>query len=286
MKFGKIGVAVIALVPFNVYGECTPTPDCASIGYTETLCDGSYIKCPFDTSKLYCVPCDSSFKYDCSGDNITSGLGSTCGGKYASCECVYGATFVNGSCVCDTSCKVGNIYYSDGSCSSCLDSTKIVAGVVVKNNKLIMSNNLGDIKWGIYGTDIANLPNFATNTEAKTDVNGRDNTRAIVSALTSENASSSAAIACNEYAPIGLENSKGKWYLPAAGEISSYIYANYNALKYTWIKVLAWNSYFSYYAWSSSEESSANAWRVAFADDDILKNYKDYNYIVTCFLEI
>ena len=82
MRIGKIAVAVIGLVPFNVYGECTPTPDCVSIGYTETSCEGDSLKCPFDTSKLYCVPCDSSFKYTCDGENVANAVGVSCGGKY------------------------------------------------------------------------------------------------------------------------------------------------------------------------------------------------------------
>ena len=77
---------------------CTPTPDCASIGYTETSCEGDSLKCPFDISKLFCVPCDSSFKYDCSGANMTGGVGSSCGGKYMSCSCSGGGTFNNGEC--------------------------------------------------------------------------------------------------------------------------------------------------------------------------------------------
>ena len=116
MRVGKIGVAVISLVPFNVYAECTPAPDCASIGYTETSCEGDFVKCPFDTSKLFCIPCDSSFKYDCTGDNITGGTGSACGGKYVSCECDNGLPFNNG--VCPQSCTVGMIYYSDKTCSA------------------------------------------------------------------------------------------------------------------------------------------------------------------------
>ena len=84
MKFGKIGAIVIGLVPFNVYGECTPAPDCASIGYTKTSCEGDSLKCPFDTSKLYCIPCDSSYKYTCDGTNEV-GVGNSCGGKYVSC---------------------------------------------------------------------------------------------------------------------------------------------------------------------------------------------------------
>ena len=89
---------LFCLLSSTAHAECTPAPDCASIGYTETSCETTSLKCPFDTSKLYCLPCDSSFKYNCSGDNITGGVGSTCNGKYASCECSGGGKFNNGSC--------------------------------------------------------------------------------------------------------------------------------------------------------------------------------------------
>ena len=107
---------VYCLLSGVAHAECVPTPDCASIGYTATSCETASLKCPFDTSKLYCLPCDSSYKYDCSGANITGGVGSACGGKYVSCSCSGGGTFNNG--VCPQSCTVGMIYYSDKSCSS------------------------------------------------------------------------------------------------------------------------------------------------------------------------
>ena len=37
--------------------ECTSAPDCAALGYTMTASDcgeKAYIKCPFDTSKIFC----------------------------------------------------------------------------------------------------------------------------------------------------------------------------------------------------------------------------------------
>ena len=89
------------LFSFNAYAECTPAPDCASIGYTETSCEGASLKCPFDTSKLFCIPCDSSFKYTCDGKDEV-GVGDTCGGKYVSCKTVV---------VCDEAFK----YSCDGS---------------------------------------------------------------------------------------------------------------------------------------------------------------------------
>ena len=136
------------LFPFSAYATCTPTPDCASIGYTQTSCETKSVKCPFDTSKLFCIPCDSSFQYDCVGANIASGVGDSCGGKYMSCNCSStDYIFSNGSCLCDTACKVGAIYYSDNTCSACLHNDKTPVGVVVKDNELIMSKIIEAISW-------------------------------------------------------------------------------------------------------------------------------------------
>ena len=49
--------------------QCTPTPDCKSLGYTESSCpDGGGVKCPWNTSLMYCCkkcedkdPCLSCF---------------------------------------------------------------------------------------------------------------------------------------------------------------------------------------------------------------------------------
>jgi hypothetical protein len=67
-------MTIVALFSFNAYAECTPTPDCASIGYTETSCETDYLACPFDNTKLKCMPCDSTYRYNCVGENITYSL--------------------------------------------------------------------------------------------------------------------------------------------------------------------------------------------------------------------
>ena len=70
----------------TVRAECTPTPDCAEMGYTETSCSGDSLKCPFDLTKLYCIPCDTSFQYACN-DTGQVGKGVSCDGKYQECGC-------------------------------------------------------------------------------------------------------------------------------------------------------------------------------------------------------
>lgn len=68
--------------------ECL-VENCDGYGKTAEECEGMpSIRCPFDTSKYYC--CDKAYKYTCSGDGYKAPKGTTCSGKYASCECADG----------------------------------------------------------------------------------------------------------------------------------------------------------------------------------------------------
>ena len=278
-------ILFILLIPFSAHATCTPTPDCASIGYTETSCEGASLKCPFDTSKLYCVSCDSSFKYDCVGDNIVSSVGEACGNKYVICECVAGATFINGSCICDTSCSVGNIYYSDKTCSSCLDNSKTPIGIVVKDNELVMSRNRNTVMpWSNNYTNVSGITDTKDLSVAITDFNGKTNTLAMLDVFTNDTVDDNTAVYCNSYTTEGTN--AGDWYLPAAGELYSYVYGNYSKLLDTWKNKLAWNTSFSYDFWSSSEKSANDAWVVRSSNGYMINYYKNYNYSVSCFLAI
>ncbi len=142
MRIGKISVIVIGLVPFNVYAECTPTPDCADMGYTETSCSGKFVRCPFDTSKLFCAPCDSSFKYDCNGVGQI-GVGNSCNGKYVSCSCLedyelsdgicvvscaYANTSLPNGCATADSCKKNETTYYSTTCLECKSGYSLTSG--------------------------------------------------------------------------------------------------------------------------------------------------------------
>ncbi|MBQ8436128.1 MAG: hypothetical protein IJX20_00605 [Alphaproteobacteria bacterium] len=283
----KIGMTIMMWILVSstsminiAHAECTPAPDCASIGYTETSCNGGFVRCPFDTSKLFCIPCDSSFKYDCSGDNMTGGVGDTCGGKYASCECSRGGEFNNGTC--PRSCTVGMIYYSDKSCSSTYDSSKTAIGVVIKDNELIISQKKSStMYWSNAYTDTS-LTNYTSSTDAKTDFNGKSNTAVIVAAHPSETTSNNAAIYCNTYSTAGT--SAGDWYLPAAGELYSYVYGNYSAINAT-MTTLGW-SFGSIYLWSSSESDIYNAWYVHSYSGSVIDDVKHNLTSVSCLLAL
>ncbi len=259
---------LLLLTPTLTNAECTPTPDCASIGYTETSCETISLKCPFDQSKLYCFPCDSSYQYSCSEPN-EYGDGESCNDKYKSC--------------CNTDCIVGAIYYSDKTCSSCVDNTKTPIGIVVKDNELIMSKRKSNyITWSSTHIDTP-LSNYSNNTSVITDFNGKSNTIIIVNSHSSNTSENNASIYCNTYSTNGTNI--GDWYLPAAGELYSYVYGNYKTIQSTYSTKLKWPDFNDYY-WSSSEASNTNAYRINSYYDGINNIEKKGTSSVTCFLAL
>ena len=124
----KIGMTVLMIYilvssPSIAKAECTPTPNCASIGYTETSCEGKFVRCPFDTSKLFCVPCDSAYQYTCNGEGYSGGEGKSCNNKYISCECSANYEWNGSACIANcpsgystdiTSCRNGYTFATGG----------------------------------------------------------------------------------------------------------------------------------------------------------------------------
>ena len=279
-QFGAM--TFICLFPFSTFAECTPTPDCASIGYTQTSCEGNYLACPFDSTKLKCLPCDSSFRYDCTGDNITAGIGNTCDGKYVSCECNYGASFINGACICDTSCKtIGNIVYSDKTCSSCVNANKTAVAVVVHSSSstsLIATIDTPMISWSATTEDIAIL-----NNKGREDTEGIDNTLKIVEHFGDDaDTSTIAAVYCYNLEVTGFENQKKQWYLPAAKELNSYIFGNWSIINNT-LNVLGSRKSSCVFL-SSTEWGATGAWLMDNSATSVVN--KTSARQVFCFLSI
>ena len=124
----------LSLVPQTLNAaECAVT-DCSLLGYTDSACPGSGLKCPFGdgwycgggaaedciklgydkdctgagesgsgetcNGKYQSCTCDSSYQYTCSGTGYAGGSGTACGGKYTSCTCSSPYTWSNGTCKC------------------------------------------------------------------------------------------------------------------------------------------------------------------------------------------
>ena len=139
----------LSLVPQTLSAaECAVT-DCSLLGYTDSACPGSGLKCPFGdgwycgggaaedciklgydksctgagesgngetcNGKYQSCTCDSSYKYTCSGTGYSGGSGSACGGKYTACTCASGYEWKDGSCQKQIlNGAQGDLYYCNG----------------------------------------------------------------------------------------------------------------------------------------------------------------------------
>ena len=224
----------ICLFPLNVGAKCTATPECTDLGYTKSKndCPDGGVQCPWNRNLYYC-------------------------GKPE---------------IKPEVCKIGSIYYSDGTCLSPENHNtgKEPLGVVVyvTNGGLhgqVMapwgidvngdkSDSNTYIAWSTENVDISNLPNHSDWKTSMIDFNSCSNTDKI---LKQGNASTyPAAYAARKYAPtIGT---KDKWCLPAAGVMTS-IYNNQKAIK-AGIDKIGGKEFPSCCTWSSSEGASNSAW--------------------------
>ena len=102
---GMTVLFLLACFPSVSHAEtCTPTPDCKSLGYTQSSCpDGSGVKCPWNISLWHCdqgKKCsDLGFSRSCTGTGYAGGEGMACDGKYAACKCSSGYIWKDGSCI-------------------------------------------------------------------------------------------------------------------------------------------------------------------------------------------
>ena len=279
--------------------NCTPSPDCASLGYTESSCpDGAGVKCPWGNT-WFCTEekCDTSYQYTCSGTGYAGGSGTACGGKYSSCTCASGYEWKDGACQkeipkpewgkCNGSaknCNIGDILYSDGTCSPQNISGKTPIAVAVYKSsdgncaQAMALKSIGSYEWGGYGTDISTLQNFTSASAASQDLASCENTARIIAA--GNKSTYPAAWAAHEYKTVGTN--AGDWCLPAAGIMTSIkngmelINIGYGLVSGSKIGT---NSYF----WSSSEYGSYHAWYSGFSYDYGLgytTSSKNYSYEV------
>ena len=215
---------------------CTLNQDCSSLGYKKQTCPERTIKCPFDTSYVYCISCQSEYQYTCSGTGYAGGTGSACGGKYTQCKCASGYKWdaTSGTCKADRAvCEIGTLYYSDNTCSSNLESGKTLLGVVIYSNSpsaggWIMTVNPIQtyIYWSMEENDISGLSNYTSWSSAAKDFDSCGNTDKI--RAQGDSSTYPAAWAAYNYQPPGTPTGK-RWCLPAAGLINS-LYNNWSAI--------------------------------------------------------
>ncbi len=172
IKFLLLGTSLFFLPTLSL-AQCVATQDCATLGYTETSCNGGKgVKCPFgnkwacleecsDCAKLGFTyeckgtgekgvgqscngkyqgcSCDSTYQYTCTGTGYAGGAGSACGGKYAQCLCASGYEWKDGSCQKEAlNGAQGDLYYCDG---------KVVGVKTSGMNFYVAMKDLGSMYW-------------------------------------------------------------------------------------------------------------------------------------------
>ena len=264
---------------------CTATPDCASLGYTQSSCpDNNGVRCPWG-DKWFCTKTCSEmgFNYTCSGTGYSGGAGTACGGKYTSCTCASGYNWENGQCKAQAiwgtcsgyaaQCSLGDILFSDGTCSANKVSGKTPIAVVVYKSgncgQAMALKSLGDYEWGGYGTDISTLPNLSRE-QASQDFASCENSKKI--RAHGDSSAHPAVWAAYNYTTTGTK--AGDWCLPAAGIFTSY-YNNQSVINTGFSRAGGTKFTTSTYAWSSSEYHSYSAWGSGFHGSYGLGNYYD-----------
>ena len=226
---------------------CTATPECALLGYkySQEECPRGGLKCP--TGDGYYCPTPRP------------------------------------------KCNIGDIFYTDNTCvaASNHDNSKTVLGIVVYLNDdgvggQIMapwwidkdgnkSSSRVGMFWGLYMTDVPELPNLTSAAEAETDFNSCRNTSIIVAAGSA--LSYPAAWAARKYAPT--PETAGKWCLPAAGVLRN-IQKNWTVIDMAVSKVGDANIGASWF-WSSSEYSISRAW-IAYPRTGVFVDSNKYSF--------
>ena len=255
--------------------------------YTGCSCPSGVSSGSYGCEEYYASPCSSvckkAYADNCRNRsavisscpaNATCSYFSDCSSKIQSWSCNSGYKQEGSSCVvASETCKIGSIYYTDGTCLSAANhqTNKTVLGIVVHttdngkhgqimtpwpidaNGNKTNSNSTG-LVWAKWGTDISSLPKFPSWEAASTDYDSCGNTDKIVALCAASNCQ--AAWATRKYAPTAA--TKGKWCLPATG-IMVNIYNNQDTIQ-TAISKAGGVSYPNCCTWSSSTAPSGGVW--------------------------
>ena len=236
---------------------CIATPSCTAMGYTSSSSCTNGIKCPFGNY------------WNCDLAN-----------KIAELEKKIEQQEQDNAL---KSCAIGNIFYSDMSCSVSMQTGKTPIGVVVYTDgqghgQVLALKSIGSYTWGPTNNDIPTLTNFGSAQNASYDLNSCPNTEKIIAA--GDKSKYPAAWAAHEYKTEGT--SAGDWCLPAAGIFTSY-YNNQQLVNIGLTNAGGTQSTWSTYAWSSSEYNDYFAWYSNFGTEHGLSSG---NYTKLSSLEV
>ena len=255
-KFLLYSSALVLGLSGAAQSACIQTPTCSSLGYTSSSSCTGGVKCPFGNA-WNCTAADFSDKITELTNKITEQTNKITEIETKVEEVEVIVTRPNSSL---RFCGVGNIFYSDWTCSIELDSSKTPIGVVVYDDgfghgQVMALKSIGSYTWGVYGTDVPTLSNYTSASVAQNDIGSCANSAKIMAA--GNKSTYTAVWAANEYSTEGT--SAGDWCLPAAGIFTSYK-NNQDAINSGFTKAGGTQFTISTYAWSSSEYDERYTW--------------------------
>ena len=237
--------------------DCTPTPDCGSLGYTQTEADCQgvdvVLKCPYNTKQVACLISSFPVSAILYGDGTVSS------------EVVAGKT------------PIGVVF-----------DTKNRLAVALTDVKQDGSAGSERMMWSSEGCDVPNLEKCTDSDTVITTcgIDGRANTDAILATNGGCSGTTYAANAVNSYEPAGCSKNfckKGKWFLPSLRDLYI-IYSRFSEINNTFTVLSSagaqeprradyWSS--TEYGWGEFERSSA--WRFGMEFGSYFDYYKDSN---------
>ena len=105
------------------------------------------------------------------------------------------------------------------------------------------------------------------------DFNGKENTAAIINGYTEHGVSMDTGDMCSVLNTFNASDTYNDWYIPACGQLAL-MYLNMTEINAALEKIGGF-ALTSYYYWSSSENSSSNAWLVNFIDGWVFVDVKN-----------
>ena len=214
---------------------CIQTPTCSSLGYdSSTSCEGG-LKCPFGEA------------WNC-----------TLNEKITELEKIIEEIKIGCS---QSNCSIGDILYSDMSCSPNAVAGETAIGVVFDRvNRKALALDVASPVWSEKTFDVPGIPNVTSEEEAVKDMNGKDYTKAAQEFCNENGYSCPAFDYIAKYVTEGTN--AGDWYLPSLGELKI-MYDNEALINEAMRKVGGF-ILSSTNALSSSEYSSTMVWDIAY----------------------
>ena len=243
--------SALALLSGVAEAACIQTPSCSSLGYSSSSSCSGGTKCPWGNY----WNCDAINKINSLNTQITNLTNkiTTIEEKIVKIE----------NSTSSSNCFIGNILYSDMTCSSNPISGKTPIGVVFDTTYglAIAKDEFANMPWSYIGEDVSGVTNSSSVSTSTADWQGFNNTKAMYEADKS-GVNYPAIKKVLTYSTEGTE--QGQWYLPAAGELQA-ISTNKDTLNTMLSKIGGTQMSGNY--WSSSEQNNVMGYYIGIGNN-------------------